>query len=177
MPAPSNQATSANREIVLTRSFDAPRETVFDAWTDPQQVVQWWGPRGFTTTSQEIDVRPGGAWRFIMHGPDGTDYYNEITFVEVLRPERLVYNHRGEEGSAAFQTTVTFEAEGGRTKVTMKTVFATAADRDFVVREYDAIEGGNQTLDRLGDHVAMKSAEAFVISRTFDAPRELVWKL
>ena len=69
-----------------------PPARVFDAWTDPEQVVQWWGPRGFTTTTHNMEVKPGGVWRFIMHGPDGRDYQNKITYLEVARPERLVYS-------------------------------------------------------------------------------------
>lgn len=71
---------TADREIVITRVFDAPREQVFDAWTDSEHVSQWWGPNGFTTTTHEMDVRPGGVWRFIMHGPDGVDYKNRIVY-------------------------------------------------------------------------------------------------
>ncbi len=72
----------SDREIVATRVFDAPRELVFQVWTDAKHVSNWWGPRGFTTTTYEMDVRPGGVWRHVMHGPDGTDYPNEIVFVE-----------------------------------------------------------------------------------------------
>ena len=79
---------TADREIVSARVFDAPRELVWKAWVDPKHVAQWWGPKGFTNTIHEMDVRPGGVWRFAMHGPDGTDYKNEIVFIEVVRPER-----------------------------------------------------------------------------------------
>src|SRR2546430_11151240 len=81
---------TSDREILLTRVFDAPRELVFKVWTDPEHVGRWWGPRGFTNTIHEMDVRPGGVWRFTMHGPDGVDYLNRIVFIEVARPERLV---------------------------------------------------------------------------------------
>ena len=107
-----------DREIVITRLIDAPRELVFDAWTDPEQVVQWWGPRGFTTTTHKMEVKPGGVWRFVMHGPDGRDYQNKITYLEIVPPERLVYRHGGDEDlePVSFQTTVTFAAEGGKTR-------------------------------------------------------------
>jgi uncharacterized protein YndB with AHSA1/START domain len=68
------------RTIVTTRVFDAPRELVFEAWTNPKHLVQWWGPHGFTTTIRAIDARPGGVWRFVMHGPDGVDYENRIVY-------------------------------------------------------------------------------------------------
>ena len=86
-----------DREIVLSRLIDAPQELVFDAWTDPEQVGQWWGPSGFTTTTHKMEVKPGGVWRFVMHGPDGRDYQNKITYLEIVPPERLVYRHGGDE--------------------------------------------------------------------------------
>jgi uncharacterized protein YndB with AHSA1/START domain len=156
MAARPDPTAAADREIVLTRDFDAPRELVFEAWTDPDRVARWWGPRGFTTTTHEMDVRPGGVWRFVMHGPDGTDYPNRIVYVEVVRPERLVYRHAG-EGDAAdvrFHTTVTFVEQGGKTQLTLRMVFETAADRDRVAEKYGAVEGGKQTLERLGEYLA-----------------------
>ncbi len=173
--------STVDREIVMTRIFDAPRELVWEAWTDPKQVVQWWGPNGFTTTIHEMDVKPGGVWRHTMHGPDGTDYPNKSVFVEVVKPERIVYSHGGgKQGGpgAQFQATWTFAAQGDKTKLTIRMVFKSAAERDQVVKEYGAIEGGKQTLGRLEEHLAkMKQTEGeFVITRVFDAPRELVWK-
>jgi len=82
----TTSSPTADREIGTTRIFDAPRELVFRMWTDPEHVGNWWGPTGFKTTTQLIDVRPGGQWRFIMHGPDGTDYPNKIVFVEIVEP-------------------------------------------------------------------------------------------
>jgi len=152
-----NRDTSgSNREIVITRLIDAPRELVWNAWTDPVQVAGWWGPNGFTNTIHAMDVRPGGVWLFDMHGPDGTDYPNRIVFIEVVKPERLVYQHGSGEANdpAAFDVTVTFEAQGGKTRLTMRSLFATAAARDFVVKEFKAIEGGNQMVDRLERHLA-----------------------
>jgi uncharacterized protein YndB with AHSA1/START domain len=150
-----SQSSTANREIVLSRLLDAPRELVWQAWVDPKQVVQWWGPLGFTTTTQEMAVTPGGMWRFVMHGPDGTDYKNKIIFTEVVKPERLVYRHAGEEATAdvKFHVTVTFEAQGRKTLLTMRSLFETAQERDEVVTKYGAIEGGKQTLERLAAHV------------------------
>jgi uncharacterized protein YndB with AHSA1/START domain len=156
--ATSSPATEpSDREIVFTRLFDAPRELVWEAWTDSQQVVQWWGPRGFTTTTHEMDVRPGGVWRFIMHGPDGTDYPNKIVYNEVVPSERLAYTHGSDDGddeSGRFQVTVTFADHGGKTRLTMRALFASAEECDRVVKEFGAIDGGNQTLDRLAEHLA-----------------------
>lgn len=170
---------TADREIVISRLLDAPREMVWDAWTDPRQVVEWWGPRGFTTTIHEMDVRPGGVWRHTMHGPDGTDYPNKSVFKEVVKPERIVFSHGGGRKGAkgvSFEATWTFEARGQKTLITMRSVFASAEARDHVVKEYGAIEGGKQTLERLEEQLARLSGSEFIISRVFDAPRELVWK-
>jgi uncharacterized protein YndB with AHSA1/START domain len=154
----TNKSSTADREIVTSRLFDAPRDLVFSAWTDPKQVVQWWGPRGFTTTSHEMSVTPGGVWRFTMHGPDGTDYKNKIVFTEVVKPERLVYRHAGEEEheDVRFHVTVTFEAQGSKTLLTMRSLFATAAEREEVVTKYGALEGAKQTLERLAEYVERK---------------------
>jgi len=167
---------ASDREIVITRVYDAPREAVWDAWTDPQKVVQWWGPKGFTTTIHEMDVRPGGVWRHTMHGPDGTDYPNKSIFLEVVKPERIVYSHgggrKGDPG-AQFEATWTFEAQEAKTKLTLRMVFATAAARELVVKTYNAIEGGHQTLGRLAEMLARTPV---IIERTFDAPVAVVWK-
>jgi uncharacterized protein YndB with AHSA1/START domain len=134
--------------------YPAPRELVFDAWTQPEHVARWWGPRGFTTTTYEMDVRPGGVWRFTMHGPDGTDYPNRIVYTEVVRPERLAYDHGGDDGPPDFHTTVVFDVEGDETRMTMRMIFPTAAARDYLAREFHAVEGAQQTLDRLGEFLA-----------------------
>ena len=84
---------TAAREIVITRVFDAPCERVWEAWTNPQHVANWWGPNGFTTTIEEMDVHPGGVWKHVMHGPDGTDYPNSSVFKEGVKPERMVFAH------------------------------------------------------------------------------------
>ena len=150
-----------DREIVITRDFDAPRELVWEAMTDPRHVVHWWGPRGFTTTIEEMDVRPGGVWKHVMHGPDGTDYPNKSFFKEVVKPGRLVYAHGGgRKGGpgAQFEATWTFYAlDACKTRVTIRMVFPSAAARDKVVKEYGAIEGGKQTLERLAEHLPKMS--------------------
>ena len=93
-PVRSDAATSdAARQIAATREFDAPRDLVFSLWTDPVHIARWWGPKGFTNTIHEMDVRPGGVWRFVMHGPDGRDYENKIVYREIVRPERIAYSH------------------------------------------------------------------------------------
>lgn len=151
-------AHQADRELLFSRELRAPRELVFRAWTDPEQVGKWWGPRGFTTTTEVMEVRRGGEWRHIMHGPDGTDYPNRTVYVEVAPPERLVYTNGGGkpgESEANFQTTVRFESlASGGTRITMRMVFPTREMRDMVVKVYGAVEGAHQTLERLESHLS-----------------------
>src|SRR5271170_4852569 len=163
----SSPANTGDREIVITRVFDAPRELVFDMWTDPKHIAQWWGPNGFTTTIHQMDVRPGGVWRLTMHGPDGRDYKNKIVFLEVARPERLVYKHDPEKGiePMSFQTTVTFADRGDKTALTMRMLFPSAAAREHVIKTYGAEEGAKQTLARLREHLAKTP---IIIERSFN---------
>jgi uncharacterized protein YndB with AHSA1/START domain len=124
-------------------------------WTDPKHIAQWWGPNGFTNTIHKMDVKPGGIWSFIMHGPDRTDYPNKIVFTEVVKPERLAYTHgSGEENDPhQFEVTVTFDAQGEKTKLTMHSIFKSATALEEV-KKFGAVEGGKQTLDRLEAYVA-----------------------
>jgi uncharacterized protein YndB with AHSA1/START domain len=149
-------ATPSDRELLFERVFDAPRELVFEAWTDPKHLMQWWGPNGFSTTIRAFDLRPGGIWRFVMHGPDGLDYENRIVYEEVVRPERLVYRHGGGEDvePVQFAVTVTFKEEPrGKTRLTMRMVFPSREERDRVAETYGAIEGAQQTLQRLATYL------------------------
>jgi uncharacterized protein YndB with AHSA1/START domain len=154
----SSATLAGDLEILATRVFDAPRDLVWQMWTTPEHIVNWWGPQGFRTTIQEMDVREGGTWRMVMHGPDGRDYNNRIIYVEVVKPERLVYRHTPEHGSepVSFETTVTFAAEGERTRIHFRMLFPTTEQRDHVVKTYGAVEGLNQTLGRFGEYAAAK---------------------
>ena len=145
-----------SRSIIGTRMFDAPRDLVFSVWTDPKHLAQWWGPNGFTTTTSSFDMRPGGVWRFVMHGPDGRDYQNRITFEEIVPPERIVYRHGGSGEDlepVQFQQTVIFGDLGGRTRLTWHGVFSSAAERDRLIKDYHADTGLTQTMARLGEYV------------------------
>ena len=146
----------AARELVVTRVIDASRELVFEAWTDPKHLAQWWGPDGFSTTTSAFDFKTGGVWRFVMHGPDGRDYENRITFDEIVKPERLRYQHGGggDVEPVQFRTTVTFDDLGGRTRVMLRGEFPSAEERARVIREYGADKGLVQTLARLAEYVA-----------------------
>jgi uncharacterized protein YndB with AHSA1/START domain len=148
--------TSDPKVIAGTRMFDAPRALVFAAWTEPRHLAQWFGPNGFSLTTHSFDFRPGGVWRFVMHGPDGRDYENRITFDEISPPDRIAYHHGGGDDvePVQFSTLVTFEDAGGRTKLTMCGTFSSAKERDRVIREYGADKGQVETLARLDDYVA-----------------------
>ncbi len=140
--------------IVITRTVDAPRALVWKAWTDPEHIAHWWGPNGFTNTIHSMDVKPGGEWRFIMHGPDGTNYPTRVVYREVVKPERLVYDLSGEgEGDMhTFRATVTFAEHEGKTQIRMASRFPSVAERDAVLK-FGAVEGGEQTLDRLAAYL------------------------
>jgi uncharacterized protein YndB with AHSA1/START domain len=143
------------RSIIGTRVFDAPRELVWQAWTDPKHLAQWWGPNGFTTTTSAFEFRTGGVWRFVMHGPDGRDYQNRITFDEIVKPERIVYRHGGGEDvePVQFTQTVTFEdIGGGQTRMIWHGKFPTAEERNRVIATYGADKGLAQTMARLADY-------------------------
>jgi len=167
------QSETAEREISITRILNAPKELVFEVWTDPKHIPEWWGPNGFTTTIHEMDLRVGGKWRHTMHGPDGKDYPNEATFTEIVKPDLIKFSH----ALPKFDVTVTFEAVGNKTKLTMTNVFETAEIRNLVAEKYGAVEGQVQTINHFEELLAkMAATKELTITRTFNAPRELVWK-
>ena len=146
-------ATIAERELVVSRLIDAPRSLVFKAWTDPVHVARWWGPRGFTTTYCEMDIRPGGAYRFCMRSPEGTDHWKRGVFREIVAPERLVFTFAWEDATGnpghELLTTVTFAEHGHATKLTLhQAVFQSA-------EACESHRGGwTSCLERFADYVA-----------------------
>jgi len=146
-------ADTSAREIAATRVFNAPRETVWRMWTEKEHIVKWWGPWGFSNTVKEMEVRPGGMWRHTLHGPDGTDYWNESVYIEVIEPIRLMFEHIS---APVHVVTVTFEARGEKTVVTMRMLFETTLLLDKVAKVVGAVEGLNQTLDRLVELLAKR---------------------
>ncbi|BDG01426.1 SRPBCC domain-containing protein [Anaeromyxobacter oryzae] len=170
-------AGASDRELVAARELDAPRDLVWTAWSEPTHVARWWGPRGFTNTVEHMDVRPGGAWRFVMHGPDGTDFRNEMRYVEVVSPERIVMDH---VSGPNFRMTVTFAERGGRTTVTVRMTFESAAERDRAVEQFHADVGLRENLDKLGEYLGATTAarppEEMVVTRVLDAPRPVVFE-
>lgn len=144
----------ADREIVISRIIDAPRERLFEAFTEVRHLSRWWGPEGFTTTTQSFEFRVGGEWDFVMHGPDGTDYTEWITWTEIASPERIAMLHgESRDDPNAFESVLTFELDGAATRIEMRTVFPTKELRDEAVEKYHAIEGGQQTLSNLATYV------------------------
>jgi uncharacterized protein YndB with AHSA1/START domain len=149
------EAKVEGREISLTRIFDAPRFLVFRAWTDPNLVVKWWGPTGFTNTISEMDVRPGGRWKFVVHGPDGVDYPNEIVYEEIVEPERLVYSH---VVAPKFRMSIALLELGSKTELTALMVFLSAEDFESAVKQVHAVEGLKETLARLEGELASEQS-------------------
>ncbi|UQZ84626.1 hypothetical protein SK3146_03881 [Paenibacillus konkukensis] len=141
--------TAGENELIAVREYDVPRELVFQAWTTPDLLAQWWGPRGFTNTIHECDMRPGGTWRFTMHGPGGVDYPNLNVFVEIMPSERVVLDHlSGHE----FRITAAFESFEGGTRVTFRQLFK--EKEEFEQAKPICIEANEQNLDRLGELLA-----------------------
>lgn len=173
-------ARNKPNEIYLTRVYDAPVKLVWDAWTDPKQVAQWWGPRGFTITTHSKDLRVGGHWSYTMHGPDGTDWENKTIYYEVEKYSRLVYDHGGgEDRPPLFRVTVTFEEiKGGKTKMDMTMALATA-EAAKETKKFIKQASGNSTWDRLAEFLDKESTgkEKFVINRVFEAPIHTMFEM
>jgi len=179
MTAKVDVKPAPHRELALTRVLDAPRAMVFRAWTDPQQLAQWWGPKGFTNPVCEVDLRPGGRLRIVMRAPDGTEYPMNGVYREIVAPERLVFAFtavdQNEKPLLEGLTSVTFAEEAGKTRLVLHT--RAVAVVDFAARFLDGMEAGwTQSLERLGERLAAGRAErstahgSFVIERVFDAP-------
>jgi uncharacterized protein YndB with AHSA1/START domain len=159
--------------------YDAPVRAVWDAWTDPAQVVMWWGPRGFTLTTHSKDLRAGGHWRYTMHGPDGVDYPNVTAYHVVEHHRKLVYDHGATDDSPPlFRVTVTFAEDEGKTRMelvmTLPSPEAAAQTAKFIKQA-----GGNATWDRLAEHLAEAATgqRHFVINRSFAAPIDRVFEM
>lgn len=185
-------AARDGRKLTLSRVVRAPVALVWRAFTEQQHVAHWWGPFGFRNSIDAMDVKPGGSWRFTMHGPDGTDYPNVILFRSVERERRLAFTHgSGRDDDPSFDVEITFEAQGPHTKVTLEQTHASAERAEMIARY--AIDGGKQTFTRLSGYLAAMRESAsstvidgavagtdsadFVLTRVFDAPRELVFRV
>lgn len=151
MTGPNENTTNiTERGIIAERTLNAPRKLVWKVWTEPEHIKNWWGPEGFTNTIESMEVKENGVWNFIMHGPDGKDYRNIITYKKIKEPELIIYEHGP---SPKFTVTVTFEEKDGLTRLTMEMEFETAELRDSTVKTFNAVEGLKQTLGRLSDYL------------------------
>jgi len=142
----------ADREVIITRILNAPREVVWEAWTNPKHIVNWWGPDGFTTTIEKMDFRVGGEWRYMMIGPDGTRYPNHMVYKEITPPSKLVSDH-GDGERVWFEVSVTLQETGSSTLVTLRQLFPSKQSRDEVVEKSGAIEGGKQHFAKLEAYI------------------------
>lgn len=143
---PTTVSDTKDREIRISRKLDAPIELVWEVWTKPEHIANWWGPNGFTNTITRMDVRPGGEWDLVMHGPDGTDYKNKSIFTEVIPHKRLVYEHIS---APKFTATITFEAMGDQTMLNWHMLFESAEQFIQVVKTFKADEGLKQNIEKL----------------------------
>jgi uncharacterized protein YndB with AHSA1/START domain len=187
MPASHAKASSAlsvttpsDREIVMTRVFNAPRHLVFEAWTKPEHLLQWFGPRSCPLVACEMDFRVGGAWRNTLRRPDGRDMVMRGVYKEIKAPERLVSTESFDDYPGESLNTMTLSEENGRTTLTTRVLYASEEIRDAVIRS-GMEHGANETYDRLAEHleqmaVAVSREHELVITRVFDAPRELVFE-
>ncbi len=202
--APRNDpaAKSEEQELVITRTFDAPRELVWKAWTDPEQVMRWWGPKNFTSPTARIDLRVGGKYLFCMRDPNGRDFWSTGVYREIVPPERLVYtdsfadehgnvvpaSHYGmaEDFPLEMDVIVTFEEQDGKTTMTLRHVGLPAGEMSELTGE-----GWNESFDKLAESLRQPKGEIIMpkthvtaepgmhevtITRTFDAPRDLVFR-
>lgn len=172
-------AKNKSNEIRIIRLYDAPLQAVWDAWTDLEQVVQWWGPRGFTLTTHSKDLRPGGIWHYTMHGPDGVDYPNKTLYHVVEPCAKLVYDHGGyDDRPPLFRVTALFSEENGKTRLEMSMAFPTPEVAEQM-RKFIKQASGESTWDRLAEYLAKESTgkELFVINRAFDAPIDVMFEM
>lgn len=179
-------ANNTDRELLISRLLNAPRQLVWDVWTKPEHIAQWWGPEGFTSTIHTMDVSAGGEWDFIMHGPDGTNYKNKVIYIEVEAPERIVYDHIS---TPKFRVSVSFEEQGNKTLITMRSEFESAEALKKVIEVFKADVGMKQNMDRMESFVennaanknfgaVTKEADGYKVSfeRKLQHPANAVWE-
>lgn len=168
---------TADREIVISRIFNAPRELTFEAWSLPEHLDRWMGPRGFVTRTTSMDFRVGGEWRYTMTHAEYGHYLNRTRYLEIVPSERLVYDLDSgvDDGSEVYRVTVTFADLGGRTEVTMRTVCRTVEEAE-AVKGRGAVEFGRQTLEKLGEVLDAEASLDLVIERRLSAPISRVWQ-
>jgi len=167
-------STTADRELIITRLLNAPISLVWEVWTNPEHIKNWWGPNGFYNTIFEMDMRPGGTWDFMMHGPDGTDYKNKSVFKEIVKYKKIVYEHIT---GPKFLATVEFEERDNKTFLKWHMLFETKEEFIRTVKTFKADEGLKQNITKLESYLETGyAADELVITRLINAPIELVFK-
>ena len=146
-----DENNTADRELIIARLFNAPVELLWEVWTNPGHLQNWWGPNGFTNTISTMQVKPGGEWNLVMHGPDGTDYINKSIFREVIKHKRIVYEHIS---GPKFIATIDFEARGHTTFLTWHMLFESREQFIQVVKTFKADEGLQQNIEKLNEYLA-----------------------
>ena len=145
-----NENDTTGRELGITRLLNAPRDLVWEVWTKPEHIKHWWGPAGFTNSISKMEVKPGGEWEFIMHGPDGTDYKNKHIYVEIEKPSKIVMSH---VTAPRFQLTVTFEEQGNKTLMKWHSIFESAEQLEQVIKVFKADVGMKQNVERMENYL------------------------
>ncbi len=164
----------SDKELTISRLLNAPRELVWEMWTNPEHIKHWWGPNGFTNTIYKMDVKKDGEWDFTMHGPDGRDFRNTHIFVELVKPEKIVLLHAA---GPKFKMEATFTPQGNKTLMTITSEFESAEQLQEVIKVFKADEGLKQNVDKLEEYITKVPAQKeLVILRQFNAPRKLVFK-
>lgn len=166
-------------EINIIRTYDAPVADVWDAWTDPSQAEQWWGPRGWYIKSHSKDLKAGGCWDYTMYGPAGEEYHTKTKYLEVEKHKKLVYDHGGhDDRPGLFRVTVLFAERDGKTRMDMTMALPTpeAAEQ---TRKMIKKTGGNSTWDRLAEYVEKEKSgkEIFILNRSFKAPINVMYDM
>lgn len=141
----SKKSNTADRELRITKTLNAPIDLVWEAWTKPEHIANWWGPNGFTNTIYKMDLKPGGEWDLVMHGPDGTDYKNKSVFKEIITNKKIVYEH---VSAPKFIATIEFEEQGEQTLIRWHMLFATAEEFIHTVKTFQADEGMKQNIEK-----------------------------
>ena len=157
----SEKNDTKDREILITRELNAPVELVWEVWTQADHISKWWGPDGFTNTISKMDVKPGGEWNLVMHGPDGTDYKNKSVFKEIQQNKKIVYEHISHP---RFVATVSFEERGDKTLLTWHMLFESKEQFLQVVKTFKADEGLKQNIEKLNSYVTALKAKQYADS-------------
>ena len=152
-----NTIDTTDREMRISRLLNAPRELVWEVWTNPEHIKNWWGPDGFTNTISRMEIKADGVWDFVMHGPDGTDYETHCIFKEIIKFERIVYDH---VFAPKFTATIEFTVEGDKTRLDWCVVLETKEEFEKVVKLVKADEGLKQNVAKLEKYLAAMRTEA-----------------